>query len=384
MHKNEENLKKALSLGKGTQERKKELERLRLMGNFVHNTKVLAANEGELKVARRPVGDESCNPQDYIPCVYCHGFFQKDDMWRHIKTCMFVEDFLGAKAIPKRKIRYHCSLLLEPQLSTECSQLLNDKVLATMKQDERGLIAKSDDIILHYGSSMIAKHGRKKANYVSEQMRTMARLLISARKISQQPQLQIIDLIRPDRFNLVVEATKDVCGLTLSDDCTMEYSSRSTALKIGYAIKKAALIACGKALKERDFTAKKDVDSFLQPYELEWNDSISSSALNTLSFRKHNKPSVLPVTEDLVKLRGFLMKEIQELQERLERCPDKDAWGKLAVVTLTRLILFNKRRGGEAARMKLKVFENRPDWDKIHNEEIMSSLSSQERQLCKR
>ncbi|XP_028415615.1 uncharacterized protein LOC114538973 [Dendronephthya gigantea] len=46
--------------------------------------------------------------------------------------------------------------------------------------------------------------------------------------------------------------------------------------------------------------------------------------------------------------------------------------------------MFNKRRGGEASRMKLDAFQGRPLWGNIHNEEIVSALSATERELCKR
>lgn len=45
-------------------------------------------------------------------------------------------------------------------------------------------------------------------------------------------------------------------------------------------------------------------------------------------------------------------------------------------------VLFNI--GGEAARMTLAAFRSRPDWRKVHNEEIFASLSKTEKHLCKR
>ena len=53
---------------------RKELDKIRLLGNFVHNNKVLAANAGELKVVRRPGGKAKPNPFNYFPMLHCHGF----------------------------------------------------------------------------------------------------------------------------------------------------------------------------------------------------------------------------------------------------------------------------------------------------------------------
>ena len=69
-----------------------ELDRIRLLGNFVHNNKVLERNEGELKVVRRPPHNIKGNPFDYLSCQYCYGFIHKAVLNRHVRTCEFVDE----------------------------------------------------------------------------------------------------------------------------------------------------------------------------------------------------------------------------------------------------------------------------------------------------
>ena len=45
---------------------------------------------------------------------------------------------------------------------------------------------------------------------------------------------------------------------------------------------------------------------------------------------------------------------------------------------------FNKRRGGEVARMTLKAYTNRPAWIDIHNLEFKRSLTALELKLLER
>ena len=52
--------------------------------------------------------------------------------------------------------------------------------------------------------------------------------------------------------------------------------------------------------------------------------------------------------------------------------------------TLARLVMFNKRRGGEASKMLLESYHQRPDWKQVNNPEIMASLSGFERELSRR
>ena len=64
--------------------------------------------------------------------------------------------------------------------------------------------------------------------------------------------------------------------------------------------------------------------------------------------------------------------------------PDVRTWRELSEMVLNRLILFNKRRGGEAARLRVETYTNRPDWQKSTSQDVVASLSGIEQQLFKR
>ena len=74
------------------------------MGNYNHNVQVLETGVGELILARRPSeGVEAC-PEDFLPCPCCLGFFKKDELWRHSKTCDFkLEEDKGEDASEEDK-----------------------------------------------------------------------------------------------------------------------------------------------------------------------------------------------------------------------------------------------------------------------------------------
>ena len=123
---------------------------------------------------------------------------------------------------------------------------------------------------------------------------------------------------------------------------------------------------------------------FLKLHEHEWAEKTSVKALNSLAFKKHNKPECLPVTEDLLKLKEFQLKKMQELTERLEIFAYPEIWRELATICLSRVIVFKKRRSGEASRLRVDSYNSRPNWSNYQNEEITTSLSPQEKELCKR
>lgn len=58
-----------------------------------------------------------------------------------------------------------------------------------------------------------------------------------------------------------------------------------------------------------------------------------------------------------------------------------EQWANLAKATLTRVILFNKRRSGETAMLQIKQFVNRQDWSACSSD-MKKSLSSLEKRVC--
>ena len=89
VHFDEAEVKKALAYKANDSNRKKQFEKLCRMGNFNHNMTVLELKKGELKVVRRPSSNMDINSRNYMPCTFCHGFFQESLLRRHAAKCPF-------------------------------------------------------------------------------------------------------------------------------------------------------------------------------------------------------------------------------------------------------------------------------------------------------
>ena len=72
------------------------------------------------------------------------------------------------------------------------------------------------------------------------------------------------------------------------------------------------------------------------------------------------------------------------LTQQLLDSKDKTVWKSLAEATMTRIILFNKRRSNEVAKMLRTSYQRRSGWTKNINEEISSSRKPIEKVLLKR
>lgn len=135
-----------------------------------------------------------------------------------------------------------------------------------------------------------------------------------------------------------------------------------------------------KPYEEATPKKNKSLMSFLALLDLEWSVRISSNALATLHTRPKTATELLPITSDLVKLSNYLDENIKEIISNEHITPEM--WVKLASMTLSRVILFNKRRSGEAAKMTVEQYRLRPAWNNSGSEEMKNSLSDFEKTLA--
>jgi hypothetical protein len=371
-HKNENEVVRIRNLPKKSKIRADSLLKLRNAGDYKHNMDVLKNGNGTLITWSRKEGDEHC-PSDYLPCEDCLAFFLKDTLWRHKKTCPFKKD-----TQVNRQVQSSASLLLP--VSKKISAGMKEKVIKNMLYDEVTMAVRNDSLILAIGEKLFQKHGHLKhlSTYISQKMRELGRLLITARKID--PKIQFLsDLISPAKFSeVVVPATRALCKY---DDSTNGYGNPSLAIKIGHLLKKCARIKKSASLISGDSIYGKQADDFLNLIENEWTDEVSSCALQTLKSNKMNKAQILPLTEDIMKLQGYLQNLRNSSVETLQKKFSKSAYDTLNQVTLARLVLFNRRRGGETQRVTVEAYVSRRN--KTSNlQEVEEYLTPVEKMLC--
>lgn len=148
-------------------------------------------------------------------------------------------------------------------------------------------------------------------------------------------------------------------------------------------LKKCVNILWGHALRTKDKVLEEDANNFERLIVSEWSYRVSHHSLNALSTKKFNKVELLPLANDLEKLRKSLLAKMSSNVERLEQHPQLEVWSDLAQATLARLVIFNKRRGGEASKLLIESYLERPDWSQVNSTEVLSSLSGFEKELSK-
>ncbi|XP_052264132.1 uncharacterized protein LOC127867138 isoform X19 [Dreissena polymorpha] len=346
-------------------------------GNFKHNIDVISTGEGVLITARRENIDQEKHHshQDYVPCVYCKGFYLKKLLWHHLLSCkMRPNDTKGDNMTDTKNAVRKAKSLLYGCLHTENEKAVAE-MLRTMHDDDIKEVVKKDTIIKLFSSMQVCalggKHIQKKNDMhrISQNARTLARLVIKASE--HLPMVSLNKLLCKDNFDLVVNST-----LSLS------HNSVTVANKMGHLLGHCIMIKNGYSVRRNSNEMAEETRLFKVLFDAEWKYRVNAPMTRQKTVRDMNKLTCIPETDDLVKFRDYIKQIIENEVRVLRACPNPGSWTRLAKATMCRLYIFNKRRIAEVEDMLLEAYQNRPEW--TGTEEFRASLSDTEREFAKR
>ncbi|KAJ8315158.1 hypothetical protein KUTeg_007308 [Tegillarca granosa] len=370
VHFNEERVQKISNMPVGSVERKMCLQKLQKEGNYDHNAQVLKNGKGTLVVYRRPSEISKVCASEYLPCEYCLGFFHEKQLWIHAKSCYFREVAVDTPANYVRNGR----IMMAPYMIREESEIGElDLVIAKMKETVQnpGLkqVCAEDELIREFGLSQLDKLGtkeeqrRKDQDNIRTKMRSIARLLskLNEKKLRDVP---LSNYICGKEFMNVVATVKLL---------SRESNSPNLATNLGHYLKQIALLKGSLGLQKDDATKYEEAKVFQELYTTHWNSKVSAVANRTKRLRCINKKEELPSTEDLVKLKEYLMKEIHTGIKKIN--PTYEEYVRMTQIIMARIVLFNKRRISEVDELKVNEFDKRIKGDDVgNNAEIISTL----------
>ena len=77
-------------------EKKRGINKLRMLGDYFHNVQVLSQKSGQLIVVRRPSSNKQACYSDFLPCVGCKGFFLAQGIVASLQKLRVTADFSTA------------------------------------------------------------------------------------------------------------------------------------------------------------------------------------------------------------------------------------------------------------------------------------------------
>ena len=368
-HMNEIQVAEALSYPLKSAKRRKLLGSIANHGNFIHNANVLQDGEGIIIPKKRP--SRQRNICDYLPCEHCHAYMCARDLWKHVKACGGKANFLKNKG---QRVQARCADLILPCIEVKPQFRA---VLRRMKPDKITLAAKHDELIVQYGMKVFEHYGTDsdKVEHISAKIREMGRLLL---KLKSKGFTCLRQCLQPKHFDSVVKAVKEVCGYNTVTQC---YKTPTLAVKLGYSLKKCARIIKSEAMKTDLKLEESLAHKFEELCNINWAHDVNSKALKTLSDRKLNKESQIPLTEDIVKLHTYIHNEIDRCMEVLKKSFTSTVWSYFCQALLCQVLTFNRRRPGEIGKMKLDSL-NKASIGHHSKDIIGESLSPFEQALC--
>ena len=366
--------KKVLEINEAIKEKDATLSRLRSDGGFIHNRHVILSGKGELYTKRRAPPappKEQKDVSSYLPCPRCKEMFLKNSLFRHRAKC-----YPGAYE-KGSGVQGEAFLLLP---SSVCyTKHFQEDILSSMLNDERGRVAKSDELILKRGQRMFERKGsgRDHRHDISEKMRELARFLIAMRQITGNDTKSLRSCLRPRQVKNVIAAVRKVSNY---DEKPQKYGTPSLALKIGHNINDCLVILKGEAAEKMDIEGTQSLDFFKTALEVRWLAEISSGAFRTLRRAKWNRVSTLPTAEDIRKFNKFIQDGIDRYIRMFQEIADPDYLIKLSRLLSCLMVAFNRRRSGEVSRMLLEDVQQARVGDV--QPEILEHLSPLERKLA--
>jgi len=314
----------------------------------MRKTDILHYNRKQMKCQKPAYARERHRTTDgaLVMCGECSGFYAKKYFRRHRKKCN-ADQCTVPRALPVQLMKVDAAV--DAEYKTE--------ILARFSNDSAGDLCRSDSSLILYGSrvyqSIVAK--RDKATEVRRSvmadMRRIALLFLEFKKL--QTSSDTSEMLIRKNFEYFVRA---VHSYTVTEQKEVK-AGLKTALY--YLIKKFACVVKASYLMQNHDDAATEIDRFLDVFALNKKLVFGDATYILNKNRQINlrRPQSLPSEQDVAKLKMYTLDRISSLDKTFEMW-DIHSYSELRDLTVSRLTLFNARRGGEPARLLVSEWED--------------------------
>jgi len=341
-HKGEERIKELSTL-----QRREQVIAFRLLRRedmMKHNKQQLCLRNPKIERERNNKVDNKL-----VVCTACSGFFSAAFYYQHRKRCQ-AKPSLPAQNVPVT--------LLMPA-TTDVSEHFRTEVLSKFRDDDIGQICQTDPTIITVGSRLydkLKKRNDKKVEVkksVRTDMRRLAQLYVAFREkhAAAKPE----DMLVRSNFRLLDQAIESCTDVN-------DEGEEKAGLKVAlfYLLKKTAKILKATYLMNDDDDKAAEIDKFVHVLALNENVLFGSAvyALNQRRQTRLRRPAQLPTDNDVQQLRQFTVTRLQSIVGDPYLLWTSNEYTKARDLAVSRLTLFNARRGGEPARLLLSEWQD--------------------------
>ena len=210
-------------------------------------------------------------------------------------------------------------------------------------------------------------------------MRKLGNLLVKLRSVSDDITLSGEDVLKRENLNNLEFALD---ALTEKSNGEVKAGLR---LSLGYLLKKGAKVMKGVHIMEDRLEEAVEIDRFLSVLDLNWDFLFSRSLFLVEGKRQAvlRKPQSMPLEHDIKQLKDFTVDSIAEIVDSEYDASDVHIFNKLRALSVSRLTVFNARRGAEPSRMTLDEWNDAANQAWVDPQQVEAVIHPIEKYLLK-
>ena len=359
VHKEEDEVKKALSLPLKDQDRVFASFRNRGIKN--RNMTEAGKDKPQYESLKKCSGA-------VVHCQNCDGCYSKTFFYRHKQNCQQDSSVRPRYIVP--------NLLKVACISKEDNEF--KQMLSSLQSDDVGKLCMEDDCIMSIGRKLFYKDKSKVDKSIEVRksvrgtMRILARLLEAfQQKIGHKAKGE--EMFNRKNFEFLSQAVREI---TVREEDEIKYGLKHN---LYYTLVSSAEILRGISLEtETNMEKSKEYEYFLTVLKMNQNLLFGDCKyqINKARQERLRLPSRTPEEKDITCLRAYMLEIIAELSSVYKQI-DKHTFVDLRNAVCSRLTLFNARRGNEPCRMKVSQWINRNQWFTADASDKLSEIDRQ-------
>ena len=292
-----------------------------------------------------------------------------------------MEDDKGARAKESQQEEYqtpkraHQSLGKLALMGDSYTPKLRE-LLASIQGDNIVEVVKKDEVLMEYVSYQAEQYARSRTLQTGRQnIRLLVNFLLHCR-VHSESIWSASHLLDPTKYKEISSCLESFAGV--DEQGGLKHPSKGK--RTGELLSELSKSGIDHAILTKDYQLREDI--------LRWQDLhkrrhflVSKTARETLKLRTLNTRNFFPFFEDIQKLNDYLNKRMESWKyEKTET-----AYVSICVAVLSKIILFNRKRQGEASKIMLADFErslvmNRDESDP----HVIASMDRQSQFLTKK
>lgn len=245
---------------------------------------------------------------------------------------------------------------IEKCLHTDACDDLSENIFPNMHHDDCVDVIRYDWLLITFGNDLCLNYSASyQQDLIKRHLRSAGKLLLASRSISERI-TDFASLLHVKSCNIIIDAIRTVSGF---DQTTKSFKHPSTAAATVTLINHVAEVFLVESMKEEKKEQEENVTRFSTVFQKEAKVKINK-IVGVMKEKAHReRDDNIPSTADVRRLADYIDAETDKCFTELKLKYSYPKWLYLAQLTMTSIIVFNRRRVGEVRNILVRDFQRR-------------------------